>query len=151
LKFVAEAGKGHLVLDAGVTLERFGENRPALAIDLQHFARAVERRRKLLAFLRIRRKARDQRLDFLEQRIAASIGPGRVERGMAIEALEAAAREHRAERRRDRHPALRVEAQGVMGHEAVHDAPGSPPRVASALLEREPQPPAPPLRRRSWR
>src|SRR5262249_57282997 len=32
LKFVAEAGKRDLVLDAGVSLERVGEDRPALPL-----------------------------------------------------------------------------------------------------------------------
>src|SRR5262249_42822583 len=76
LKLVAETGESDLVLDAGVTLERFGEDRPALAVDLQHLARAVKRRRKLLALLRIGRKARDQRLDLLEQGIATGVRRG---------------------------------------------------------------------------
>src|SRR5262249_56055696 len=88
LKLVADTGEGDLVLDAGVSLERFGEDRPALAVDLQHLARAVKRRRKLLALLRIGRKARDQRLDLLEQRIAAGVQRGPVERRIAIEALD---------------------------------------------------------------
>src|SRR5262249_38298869 len=92
LKLVAEAGEGDLVLDASVSLERFGENRPALAVDLQHFARAVKRRRKLLALLRIGRKARDQRLDLPEQRIAAGVEGGPVERRLAVEARGAGAR-----------------------------------------------------------
>src|ERR1700704_5885395 len=66
LKLVAQADKGDLVLDAGVSFQRFGEDRPPLAVDLQHLARAIEGRRKLFALLRIGGKARDQRLDFLE-------------------------------------------------------------------------------------
>src|SRR5262245_54536769 len=65
LKLVAKAGEGDLVLDAGMALQRLGEDRPALAVDLQHLARAVERSRELLALLRVRRVARDQRLDLL--------------------------------------------------------------------------------------
>src|SRR5262245_66614139 len=53
LKLVAEAGEGDLVLDAGMALERIGEDRPPLAVDLQHLAGAVERRRELLGLLRI--------------------------------------------------------------------------------------------------
>src|SRR5262249_16083737 len=133
-----------------VSLERFGEDRPALAVDLQHLARAVKRRRKLLALLRIGRKARDQRLDLLEQRIAAGVERGPVERRIAIEALEAVAREPRGDRRRDPPRAFGIGAKRVGGQEAVHAVPGPPPRVASALLRREPQVPAPPLRGRSW-
>ena len=53
LKFVAQADKGDLVLDAGVRFQRFGEDRPPLAVDFQHLARPVECGRKLLALLRI--------------------------------------------------------------------------------------------------
>src|SRR3977135_3713745 len=67
LKLVAQADKGDLVLDAGVSFQRFGEDRPPLAVDLQHLARAIEGRRKLFAALRIWGKARGQRLDFPEQ------------------------------------------------------------------------------------
>src|SRR5262249_37961395 len=148
LKLVSEAGTRDLVLDAGVSFERLGEDRPALAVDLQHPARAVERGRKLLALFGIGWKARDQRLDFPEQRIAARVERGTIECRIAIEALETIAREHRAKRRRDRDPTLGVEPQGVLRHEAVHDVPGPPPPVASALLGHEPQAPAPPLRAR---
>ena len=109
LKLVAQTGTGDLVLDAGVTLERLGENRPALAVDLEHFARAVKRRRKLLALLRIGRKARDQSLDFPEQRVAAGIERRTVESRIAIEPLESVARENGAERGRDRDPPFGVE------------------------------------------
>src|SRR5262249_55891901 len=68
---------------------------------------------------------------------------GPVERRIAIEALEAVAREHRAEGRRDGGPPLGIEPQGVVGHEAVHGLP--PPPVAPALLRREQRAPAPPL------
>src|SRR4029077_9824893 len=102
LKLVAEAGTGDLVPDAGVSFERLREGRPALAVDLQYLARAVERGRELLAPLRIRWKACDQRLDFSEQRIAARVERRAVEGRIAIEALETVAREHCAKRRRDR-------------------------------------------------
>ena len=146
---MTEAGTGDLVLDAGVSFERLGEDRSPLAVDLQDLARAVKRRRELLALFGIGWKARDQRLDLPEQRIAARVERGAVERRIAIEALETVAREHRAKRRRDRDPALGVEPQGVVRHEAVHDVPGAPPPVAAALLGHEPQAPAPPLRARS--
>ncbi len=126
------------------------EDRPALAVDLQHFAGAVERRRELFALLRIGRKARDQRLDFPEQRVAAGIERGAVERRIAIEALEAIAGEHRAERRWDRYPTLGIEPQCVVGHEAVHDVPGSPLPVAPALSECKPNAPTSSRRVRSW-
>src|SRR5262249_20414774 len=101
LKLVAETGEGDLVLDAGVALERIGEDRPPLAVDLQHLARAIERRRKLLALVRVRRETRNQRLDLLEQRVASGIQGRTIEGGITIEALETIARQHRAERRRD--------------------------------------------------
>src|SRR5262249_39935838 len=148
LKLVAEAGTGDLVLDAGVRLQRLGQDRPALAVALQPLARAVKRRRKLLALLRVRRNACDQRLDFPQQRIPSRVERGPVERRITIEAFEAVAREHGAERCRDRDSALGVEPHGVVRHEAVHDVPGAPPPVVSALLQCEPQTPA--LRGRSW-
>src|SRR5262245_44675105 len=124
LKLVTEAGEGDLVLDVGMGLQRLGEDRPPLAIDLQHLARAVERRRELLALLRIGRKARDQRLDLLEQRVAAGIERRTVERRVAVEAVEAVAREHCTKGRRNRHTSLGIEAQRVMGHETVHKLAG---------------------------
>src|SRR6185369_2101379 len=102
LEFVAKADKGDLVLDAGVALQRLGEDRPPLAVDLQHLARAIECRRKLFAFLRVGRETPDQRLDFLQQRVAAGIERRPVQRRVAIETLESVAREYRAERCRNR-------------------------------------------------
>src|SRR5262249_60403103 len=89
LKLVAETGEGDLVLDTGMVLERFRKRRSPLAVDLQDFAGAVERRGELLARLRVRRVTADQRLDFPQQRVAAGIERGPVERRIAIEALEA--------------------------------------------------------------
>src|SRR5262249_37541465 len=126
LKLVTDAGESDLVLDAGMALQRLGEDGPPLAVGLQHFAAPLTRRRELLALLRIRWKASDQRLDFLEQCIAASVERRPVERRIAVEALETVARQDRAEGRRDRDPALGIEAQRIVGHEAVHNVPGSP-------------------------
>src|SRR5262249_32984694 len=131
LKLVTEAGTGDLVLDANVSFERLGEDRSPLAVDLQNLARAVKRRRELLALFGIGWKARDQRLHRPEKSIAARVERGAVERRKEREALKPFAREHRAKGRRDRDPPLGVEPQGVVRHEAVHDAPGAPPPVAA--------------------
>ena len=87
------------------------------------FAGAVERRRELLALLRIGRKARDQRLDLGKQRIAAGIECRGIERGIAVQTFEAVARQHCPKRGRDRYPPFGVESQRVVGDETVHDAP----------------------------
>ena len=129
LKLVTKTGEGDRIADAGMGLQGFGEHHPALAVDLQHLAGAVERGAELLAFLRIGRKQPDQRLDVRQQRIAAGIERRPVERPIAVEALEAVAGEHRAEGGRDRDPPLRVQTQRVLGHEAVHGAPCSPAPV----------------------
>src|SRR5262249_30613973 len=131
-----------------------------LAVDLQDFACAVECSGELLAFLGVGRKTRDQRLDLLEQCIAPGVERRSIERRIAVKSFEAVAREHRAKRRRNRHPPLGIETQGVMGHEAVHNAPGSPNAgpvlargpgpVAPALFAREPGRSAGPLRGRFW-
>ena len=98
LKFVTETDERHRVGDPRMGFEGLGELNAALAVDLQRLAGAIERQRKLLALIRIRRKARDQRLDLRQQRIAAGIERRPVERRIAIEAVEAVARQHRAER-----------------------------------------------------
>ena len=46
LKLVAEADEGDRVRDAGMRLQRVGEDHPALAVDLERLARAVERERE---------------------------------------------------------------------------------------------------------
>ena len=74
----------------------------------------------MLALLGIRRKARDQLLDLRKQRLAPDIDRRPVERRAAEQAIEAILREHRAERRRHRDPALGVEPQEIMGDEPVH-------------------------------
>ena len=107
-------------------LEVFGEDRPAFCIELEHFARAIERRRKLLPLLGIGRKPRNKRFDLFEERIAARIEGSPVEGRITIKALEAIAGENGPERRRNRNPALCVEGHCVMGDEPVHGRP--PPR-----------------------
>src|SRR5712691_11909000 len=67
--------------------------------------------------------------------IAPGIERRPIERPIAVEAGKTVAGEDGAERRRDRHPSLRIQTQRVIGHEAVHGAPCSaaPVRPASRL------------------
>src|SRR5262249_1216531 len=51
LKLVAEAGERDRVRDSRMRLQRLGQGHPALAVDLQDLAGAVERRCKLFALL----------------------------------------------------------------------------------------------------
>src|SRR5262249_19947537 len=133
-----------------VVLQRLGDDRPALAVDLEDFACAVERRGELFALLRIGRKPRDQALDLFEQRIAASIQRRPIECRIAVETFEAVAREHGTKRRRDRDPPLGVETQRVVRHEAVHNVPGSIRLAVPARPRRGPDRSARPRRARSW-
>ena len=64
-----------------------------------------------------------KRFDLGEQRIAAGIERRPIERGIAIETVEAVACQHRAEGSRHRNAALGVQTEHVVGHEAVHLAP----------------------------
>ena len=131
LELVPEPDEGDRVGDAGMALQALGEDRPALRIDLEDLARAVERRREPVALLRIGREAQEESLDLRHQRVAAGVERRRVERRMDVEPLEAVAGEHGPERRRDRHAPLGVEAAREIRHEAVHGPralpPGTPP------------------------
>src|SRR6516165_1563435 len=132
LKLVAKAGKGGLVRNARMCLERFGQHHPALAVHLEHLAGAEKRGRKLLALLRIGREPRNQGLDLLQQCVAAGIERRTIERGIAVESLETVAREHRTERGWDGHPRLGVEPQGEVGDKPVHDPPVASPWIVAA-------------------
>src|SRR5262249_8916636 len=62
----------------------------------------------------------DQLFDLRQQRVAAGVDRLLVQRGVAVEAIEAVARQNSAECRRYRDAPLRVEPQRGVGHEAVH-------------------------------
>ena len=115
-------------------LQRVREDHASLAVDLQRLARAVERERESVPLVRIGREALDQRLDLGEQRIAPGVHRRLVQRRIAIESVEAVARQHRAVGGRDRDASLRVEAQGVVRDEPIHSRAQSPvpPRRFSA-------------------
>src|SRR5579864_2390362 len=67
--------------------------------------------------------------------MAAGIERRPVERRIAVQAVEAVARQHRAERRRHRNATFGIETQHVMGHKPVHLA---PPRAADSNLAAAP-------------
>src|SRR5690349_11105799 len=103
--------------------EALGEHHATFAVDLQRLAGAVERQRKLLALFGIRRVTGNQRLDFCQKRVATGIERRSIERRIAIEPIEAIARQYRSERCRYRNASLGIETEHVVGHELVHLAP----------------------------
>ena len=109
LKLVAKAGERDGIRNSGMGLQGIREDHPPFPVDLQDFAGAVERRRKLLALLRVRRILRYQALDLLEQRIAACVQRWAIEGWVTIKSLETVAAQHRAERGRNGHAALGIE------------------------------------------
>src|SRR5262249_41111116 len=145
LKLVAETREGHGVGNSGMRLERLAQRHPALGVELEHLARAVERGRELLAFVRIRCKARDQGFDLRQKRVTTSIERWPAKRRITVDALVPIAGQHSPKRCRNRHPALGVETQRVMRHEPVHGAPCAPPPAPPS--GGQPQPGAPAQRR----
>ena len=62
-------------------------------------------------------------LDFGQKLIAAAVHRFHVDRRIAVEPLEAVARQHLPERRRDGDPSLPVDPVGDARYEAVHRSP----------------------------
>src|SRR6185312_14646155 len=122
LKLVPEPDEARGVLDPRMRLEILGQNDAPFRIRLQRFAPPIERRGELLALFGVRRIALDQRFDFRQERIAARVERGPVERRMTIKSLVAVPREHRAETGWNRDSALGVEAHGEGRYKAVHGA-----------------------------
>ena len=120
LKFVSETDEDDCLHDSRMRFVRLAQDDTALAVDLERFAGAIERKRELLALIGIRRVVADQRLDLGQQRIAAGVDRRPIQRRMAVQAVEAIAGEHRAERRRYRNAALGVEAKRVVRDKAIH-------------------------------
>ena len=90
------------------------------AVDLQRFARPVQRRRERVPFLRIGRKAPHEIFDLRQQGVSSGVQRRTVEGGITIKTVEAIARQNRPERRRDRDPPFRIETRGVVRNEPIH-------------------------------
>src|SRR6185312_11553385 len=132
LKLVTQPDENDRVRDPRVQLQTLAQLHPALAVDLQRLARPIERQGQPLPLLRIWREASDQRLDLGDQRVAASIDRGTVERRSTVEALEAIAGEHRTKRSRNRDAPLGIEPRRDVRHEAVHTQHSTPARSGPA-------------------
>ena len=120
LKLVALANEGDPVGNAGVGLQRLGQNHAAVLIDLQDLALADQRGREVLVVLRERLEVLQDRTDRGPELVAAGVDRLSVERRAAIEAVEPIHRQDRAERRRNRNPPLGIEPVGEGGNELVH-------------------------------
>src|SRR3990170_5594752 len=106
LEFLAEADKGDVRGDAGVLAQAFGENGASVLIDGKNLARTEQRSRELIFLIRIRCEILDQRVDLVDQSLAAGVERRRIERRIAVDAVEAVLGEDCAERSRDRNAAF---------------------------------------------
>src|SRR6185312_8142459 len=103
-------------------LDAFRENDTTVRIDFQDLARPEQSHREGTALLRIGRVQRQKLIDLPQQRIAAALDCGRIQRGMNEKPLEPVPRQHRPEARRDRHPALRIQPICELRDETIHNS-----------------------------
>ena len=100
LKFFAQSHEGDVSGDAGVFAQAFRKNGASVLIDGQNLARAEESCRELVLLVGIRREVLDERVDLVDEALSAGVERGRIERGIAVDAVEAVFGENRAERSR---------------------------------------------------
>jgi hypothetical protein len=117
---VALADEGRFVGQRQGGAQALAQHDASLGIEAQDLARAKQRRRQVLALARIRRFRFEQRVDFLEQRLAAAVERRRVERGLNEQPVEPVLGQNRPERRRNRDAPLGVEAVDEVREEEIH-------------------------------
>ena len=101
LEFLAEADEGNVGGDAGVLAQALRQDGAPVLIDGKDFAGAEQSGGEMVALVGIRRQVLDERVDLDDQALAAGVERGRIERGIAVDAVEAVFGEDCAERGRD--------------------------------------------------
>src|ERR1019366_2429779 len=130
--------------NARIGFGAFAQDHPSLRIYFQNLAGAKEGRGKQVALLRIGRKLAKKIVNFAQQGMTPAIECFLVKRGMHIKTVEAVAREHRPERRRNRDAPLGIEPAGAIRDKSVHSQPhprGFPRAWPSRPLARRIAPP----------
>src|ERR1700730_5655646 len=101
LKLKSMPDESDLRGNARIGFGAFAEDHPPLRVDFQNFACANESRRKQVSLLRIGRKLAKKVVNFTQEGVPPAIESCRIERGMDIKTVEAIARQHAPERRRN--------------------------------------------------
>lgn len=109
LKFFAQPHKGDVAGDASVFAQALRENRTTVLIDGENFGCAEERRGELIALIGVRREVFDQRIDFIDETLAAGVECRRIKRWIAVDAIEPVFGENRTEGSGNGDPALGVD------------------------------------------
>ena len=120
LKFVSETDEGDGIGNAGMDLQPLGQDHPPVGVEPEHFADPEQRRRQMVALVRIGAEIVEQAMDGLDQTAASGIERLLVQRRVAEHALARFLGEDVAEGRGDGHAALGIDPVGVCGHEMVH-------------------------------
>jgi hypothetical protein len=89
-------------------------------IDGENFAGAIKRHGEVIAFVGKRLDPVKQRVDLVDQLLAAGVQRGVVERRITVDSVEPVLGEHGAERCRNGNPSLGVDLVGECGHKLVH-------------------------------
>src|SRR5688572_17860965 len=110
LELEALADEDGRIRDPGIGAELFGQDDPPVRIDFQDPALAVKGGGEALVVFRKGGEYGKPVGDRLLEPGAAAVYRRTVQRGVAVEAVLALARQHRPERRRDRNAPLVVEA-----------------------------------------
>src|ERR1700704_4565047 len=89
LEFLAEADEGNMGGDAGMLTQALRQDGAPVLIDGKDFAGAEQSGGEMVALVGIRRQVLDQSVDLVDEALAASVERGCIERGIAVDAVEA--------------------------------------------------------------
>src|SRR4029079_631057 len=89
LEFFSEPDKGDVRVDAGVLAQTLRQNGASVLIDGQDLAGAEQGRGELVLLVRIRCEVLDQRVHLVDEPLPAGIERRRIERGIAVDPVEA--------------------------------------------------------------
>ena len=120
LEFLAEPDEGDVGGDACVFAQALGKNCASVLIDREDLARAELSGGVLVLLVGVRGEVLDERVDLVDQALAAGVERRRIERGVAVDAVEAVLGEDCAEGIRDRNAAFGVDPIGECLHKLVH-------------------------------
>src|SRR5262245_41954405 len=120
LEFLAEPDEGDVGRDACVLAQAFGKNCTSVLVDREDLARAEQSGGELVFLVGIRGEVLDERVDLVDQALAAGVERRRIEGGVAVGAVETVLGEDCAEGSRDRTAAFGVDPIGECRHKLVH-------------------------------
>src|SRR5262245_24461425 len=89
LKFLAETDESDVGGDACVLAQAFGENGASVLVDREDLARAEQSGSELILLVGIRGEVLDERVDLVDQALAAGVERRGIEGGVAVDAIGA--------------------------------------------------------------